>query len=62
MQARAVAESVERSVGDDEGLTLSFTAKGRTHTYRYELSDDGLRLVQYGKCNLISKRKVRYLQ
>ena len=45
-EARAVAESVERSVGDDGGLTLSFTTKGGIHTYRYERSDDGLVLLQ----------------
>lgn len=45
-EARAVAESVERSVGNDGDLTLSFTAKGRTHTYRYQRSDDGLVLAQ----------------
>lgn len=45
-EARAVAESVERSVDKDGGLTLSFTAKGRTHRYRYERSDHGLVLAQ----------------
>ena len=44
-EARAVAESVERSVDKDGGLTLSFIAKGRTHRYRYERDKDGLVLA-----------------
>ncbi|TWU38891.1 Heparinase II/III-like protein [Novipirellula aureliae] len=45
-EARAVAESVKRSVDDEGGLTLSFAAKGQTHTYHYQHSDDGLVLAQ----------------
>jgi len=44
-EARAVAKSVERSVGNDGGLTLSFTVKDRTHRYRYERDKDGLVLA-----------------
>jgi len=45
-EARAVSESVKRSVGNDGSLTLSFTTKGRTHTYRYERGNDGLVLAK----------------
>ncbi len=45
-EARAVAESVKQSVGNDGTLTLSFTAQGRTHEYRYERGEDGLVLAR----------------
>jgi hypothetical protein len=45
-EARAVSESVKRFVGNDGSLTLKFTAKGQTHMYRYERSNDGLVLAQ----------------
>lgn len=45
-EARAVSESVKRSVGNDGSLTLSFTANEQTHTYRYERTNDGLVLTQ----------------
>ena len=45
-EARAVAESIARTIEGDGGLTLSFTAKGRTHRYRYERDVNGLVLAQ----------------
>ena len=44
-EAREVSESVKRSFGRDGSLSLSFTTKGRTHSYHYENSNDGLVLA-----------------
>ncbi len=41
-EARAIAESVERKVGEDSSLMLSFRFKEKMHVYRYVSSDHGL--------------------
>jgi len=41
-EARAVSESVRRTVGEDGSLTLSFSSYGQKHEYRYERSGKGL--------------------
>ncbi len=45
-EARAIFESVKQTLGSNGSLSLSFTTKGQTHSYRYESSDDGLVLVK----------------
>lgn len=45
-EARWVSESVKRTAGNNGTLTLSFTTKGQTRTYRYERTNDGLVLAK----------------
>ena len=40
-----VAESVARTISNDGGLTLLFTAKGEIHRCRYEHDNEGLVLA-----------------
>ena len=45
-EARAISQSVKRTVSKDGALTLSFIAKNHTHTYRYEPGKNGLVLAR----------------
>lgn len=45
-EARAVSQSVKRTVDREGAMTLSFTAKGQAYKYRYEPGDDGLVLAR----------------
>lgn len=44
-EAKAVSQSVNRTIGKDGALTLSFSAKGQDHIYNFESTNEGLVLV-----------------
>ena len=45
-EARTVSESVERTVGTDGSLMLSFRSNGLKHEYLYERNRNGLQLIR----------------